>query len=138
MPSYSLLTDRSLCDTAIAEVDFELKTYTTRDAVGELADDRASRTQTSTAAQLASVNAKIAVADAVLAAPGIDDELRETTTDERAALLVRRTALSKRNRQASGVTRFLAELDAEQIDGQVAILNAARAGIVTHRATLPA
>lgn len=45
---FNTLTTRAECDAAITELDFELKTYTTRDVVGELADDRADRTQAST------------------------------------------------------------------------------------------
>ncbi|GAB3869976.1 hypothetical protein GCM10028824_17920 [Hymenobacter segetis] len=133
---YSSLTDRALCDAATAEVEFELKTFTTRDAVGELADDRATRAKSDTTSQLAKVNAKIASADAVLAAPGIDAELLETTTDERAALVVQQTRLTKRNRLSSGLTRFLADVDAEQVSTQIATLNTVKAGIATHRATL--
>lgn len=134
--AYSFLTDRAQCDSATAEIDFEMLTFTARDVNANLTDVRADRTQTTTTAQLAQVNGKIASTDAVLASPGIDAETRETATDERAALLVRRTALTKRNRLATGVTRFLADVDVEQIDAQVAVLNTVKAGIATHRATL--
>ena len=134
--AFSSLTDRAACDAATAELEFELKTFTARDVVGEVADERASRTQSSTASQLAKVNAQIASKDILLATPGLDAELLETTTDERAALLVRRTALTRRNRLASGLARFLADVDAEQVNSQIATLTAAKDGVATHRATL--
>ena len=133
---YALLTDRAMCDKATAEVDFKLLTYTTHDAVGVLADTRADRSQSSTSAQLTVVNSKIAAADILLATAGIDPGLLEKTTDDRAALLVRRTTLSKRGRNADGLDHFLSEVDAEQVDAQVAALTTIKAGIVAHRATL--
>ena len=135
---YATLTDRAMCDAALAEVNFELKTFATRDANLELADDRADRSQTSTAAQLAKVNAKIATQDILLATPGLDAETLETAGDERAALLVQQKRLTKRGQQSSGVSRFLADVDAQQIADQVATLTAVRDGITAHRATLPA
>ena len=135
---YSSLTTRAECDTATTEVDFEMRTFASRDTAGDLAGERAERTQASTASQLAKVDAKIASANAVLAAPGIDADLQETTTDELAALQVQRTKLVKRGRLSTGVVRFLAVVDAEQVAQQVATLTAVKAGIATHRATLTA
>ena len=137
----ALLTDRAMCDAATAEIEFELKTHTTREAVGELAelaDTRTERSKNSTAAQLAVVNSKIAAADILLATAGIDPDLLEKTTDNRAALLVRRTTLIKRGRNAEGLNHFLSEVDAEQVDAQMATLTTVKAGIATRRATLPA
>ncbi|AMR27014.1 hypothetical protein A0257_07760 [Hymenobacter psoromatis] len=73
----------------------------------------------------------------MLAAPGIDAGLTETT-DELAALQVQRTRLAKRGRLSTGVTRFLAVVDSEQVAQQVATLTTVKAGIAAHRATLPA
>lgn len=117
-----MLTTWSECDFAEAELVFELKIFATLDANIDLADERADRSHTSTGAQLAKGNAKIASADA---------DTFETSTDERAAL-------TKRNRLSTGVTRFLAATDAEQVVGQLATLTAVRTGIASHRATLNA
>lgn len=135
---YSSLTDRAMCDAATAEIDFELLTFTTREVVGTLADTRTERSKNSTSAQLAAVNSKIAAADILLATAGIDPDLLEKTTDDRAALLVRRTTLTKRGRNAAGLDHFLSDVDAEQVDTQVATLTTIKSGIVAHRATLPA
>jgi len=137
---YSSLKTREECDLAKAEVEFERRTYANRDEDADIADVRAGRTQASTTSQLAKVEARIASANAVLAAPGIDAELQETTTDELAALQVQRTRLVKRQRQrqSTGLARFLAAVDAEQVAAQVATLTAIIAGIDAHRATLPA
>ncbi len=135
---YSLLTDRAMCDAATAEINFELKTYTTRVAQGELTDTRTERTATSTTAQLARVNAQIATQDILLATPGLDADTLSVAADEHAALLVRRTALTKRNRLASGLDRFLADVDTDQVAAQVATLTTAKEGVATRRAALPA
>lgn len=135
---FSFLTTFAECDAATAEIDFELKTFTVRDVVIDLADDRADRAKSSTTSRLAKVNGKIASADAVLASAGIDDDTREEATDERAALLVQRTALTKRNRLSTGTARFMVDVDAEQVDTQVATLTGIKAGIAAHRPTLSA
>lgn len=135
---YSSLTDWALCDAATAEIEFALKTFITREAVGELADTRSERSKTSTAAQLAKVNARIGTQDILLASSGIDAETQQEATDERADLLVQRTKLIKRNRLVSGLALFMADVAAEQVDAQVATLNTVKAGIVTHRTTLTA
>ncbi|MGI4870114.1 MAG: hypothetical protein ACRYFX_02930 [Janthinobacterium lividum] len=133
---YSALTTKAECDAATAEVDFELRTFASRDTAADLTTERAGRAQASTTSELAKVDAKIASAQAVLAAPGIDADLTETTTDELAALQVQRTRLAKRNRLSTGVTRFLAVVDAEQVARQVQTLTDVKAGIAAHRATL--
>jgi len=135
---YSILTDRAQCDAATIEVDFELRVFTARDLNLDLADERADRSKSSTTAQLAKVNSQIASADAVLATAGIDEETREASTDERAALLVLRTRLQKRARQALGTNRFLDNVDTEQIAIQVALLTTVKAGIAQRRTELPA
>ena len=135
---YSSLTDRALCDAATAEIEFALKTFTTREAVGELADTRSERSKNSTAAQLAKVNARIGTQDVLLATSGLDADSLQEATDERADLLVQRTKLTKRNRLVTGLALFMADVDAEQVDAQVTTLNTIKAGIATHRATLTA
>ncbi|MFD2784132.1 hypothetical protein [Hymenobacter rubripertinctus] len=138
MIDYTILITRADCDTATAELDFELKTFSTRDATLDLADERGDRAQASASAQLASLDGRIAAAENLLAATGIAAELREATTDDLALLRAQRTKLDKRTRQQGGVRRFLAAVDAQQVADQVATLTAARAGVAAHRATLPA
>jgi hypothetical protein len=136
MIDYALLTDRAECDAATADLDFELLTSTTRDANLDLADLRADRSQASSTGQLAVLDGKITAAESLIAATGIAPALLEATTDDLALLRAQRTKLAKRNRLSTGTTRFLASVDAQQIADQVATLTAAKAGVVTHRATL--
>ena len=138
MPDYNLLTTQAECDAATTEVDFELKTYTTRDANLDLADDRDERSKTSTAAQLAKVDGEIAALDYRMAQPGLSPAEAGDLADEREAFVVQRKKLLKRNRQAAGTVRFLADIDVDQVAAQVALLTQAKAGIATRRAQLPA
>lgn len=133
---FSALTTRAECDAATAEVTFELRTFTARDAVADISGERADRSQASTTTDLAKTDTKIANAQALMAAPGISAETREEATDELAALQVQRTRLAKRQRQAGGLPRFLALVDAEQVAAQVATLTTVQQGIAAHRTTL--
>jgi hypothetical protein len=134
---YSILTDRAQCDKATEEIDFELKTFSARDLNADVADDRADRSQNTTATQLSKVNGEISSLDYRLAQPGLSAEELEDLTDEREALVVQQKKLTKRNRQVTGVVRFLADVDVEQIAQQVALLTQVKASIAAHRATLP-
>lgn len=138
MVDYTLLTNRAECDAATADLDFELLTYTTRDANLDLADLRADRSQATSTGQLALLDGKITAAESLLAATGIAPALLEATTDDLALLRAQRTKLAKRNRLSTGTTRFLASVDAQQVTDQVATLTTAKAGVVAHRATLSA
>ncbi|WP_210519871.1 hypothetical protein [Hymenobacter terricola] len=136
--NYASLTDWATCDTATAEIDFKLQVYTTHEVVDQLADKRSQRSKTSTSSELAAVNSKITAADILLATAGIEPGLVEKTTDERAALLVRRTTLTKRGRSTTGLDEFMGEVEGEQADTQVTALTTIKNGIVAHRATLTA
>lgn len=138
MIDYSLLTTRAECDEATADLDFELLTFTTRDANLDLADQRADRSKASGTDQLAQLDGKITAAESLLAATGIAASLRDATTDDLALLRAQRTKLAKRTRLTTGTTRFLATVDAQQIADQVATLTTAKTGVATHRATLTA
>ena len=135
---YATLTTRAECAQAIAEIDFELKAFAARDLNADVADDRADRSKTTTAAQLSKVNGEIAALDYRLAQPGLDADVAADLSDEREAYVVQRKRLEKRNRQVTGVDRFLADVDVEQIAQQVATLTGVKAGIAAHRATLTA
>jgi len=110
---YSALTTRAECDTATAEVAFELRTFTARDAAADISGERADRSQASATTDLAKVATQIANAQALVAAPGISPDTRQEAPDELAALQVQRTRLAKRRRQAGGLPRFLALVNAE-------------------------
>jgi hypothetical protein len=111
-------------------------TFTARDAVADISGERADRSQASTTTDLAKLNTKIANAQAMIAAPGIDADTRQEASDELAALQMQCTRLAKRQHQAGGLPRFLALVDAEQVVAQVATLTTVQQGLAAHRATL--
>ncbi|GAA3919455.1 hypothetical protein [Hymenobacter algoricola] len=135
---YTTLTTRAECDAATVEVDFELLSYTVRDANIDLSEERADRSQASIAAQLSVLDTRIATAEAILGLTTIDAETREQKTLERDTALAQRKKLLKRAKQTTSVTHFLADVGVEQIARQVEVLTAVKAGIAQHRTTLPA
>ncbi|TGE27453.1 hypothetical protein [Hymenobacter metallicola] len=135
---YSSLTDRALCDAATAEIDFELLTYSARDVNSDLDDKRAERLQSSATAQLATVEARLASAEAILALPSLTADEREKKENELSSLKIQRKKLQKRLLQVSGLAEFLTDVDIAQNDQQVALLNDIKAGIAQHRTTLSA
>ena len=58
--------------------------------------------------------------------------------DKLELLQTQRRQVVKRNRQSSGTAVFLTDVDSVQVAGQVAVLTAVLAGIVSHWATLSA
>ncbi|MBT9392347.1 hypothetical protein KLP40_04155 [Hymenobacter sp. NST-14] len=137
-PDYALLTTRAECDAATADVTFELKTFSHRDAGLDIADERASRSQASGAAALAKKDAEILVAQGQAAVPGLTPEQQQDANDALELLQAQRKKIMKSNRTSAGTARFLSTVDAAQVQGQVEVLTAVLAGIAAHRATLPA
>jgi|GEM_PF-1550818 len=135
---YTLLATIAECDEATAEVDYELLTYTTRDANIDLSEVRADRTQASVTAQLNALNTTIASTEAILGLTTIDPETRAKNALEHDNAVGQRNKLLKRAKQTTNVTHFLADVKVEQIEKQVEMLTAAKAGIAARRAVLAA
>ena len=137
-PDYSLLTTWAECDAATADVTFELKGFSVRDASLDLSDERASRSQASGATALAKKDAEILVAQGQAAVPGLSPAQQQDAADALELLQAQRKQIVKRNRPAVGTARFLATVDATQVQAQVDTLTAVLAGIAAQRATLSA
>ncbi|AMR26896.1 hypothetical protein A0257_07105 [Hymenobacter psoromatis] len=135
-PDYSLLTTKAECDAATADVTYELKTFSYRDTGLDLADDRATRSQASGAAALARKEADIVVAQGQATLPGLTALQQQDAADALELLQAQRKQLLKRNRTTTGTDRFLASVDAAQVQAQVDTLTAVLAAIVARRATL--
>lgn len=136
--SYGPLTTFALCDAATRKLTFRVKTLTTRDAVLDLADDRAALSQEEVADQLLKVNGKIAEATFKLTQPGLDAAATEVLTDELDAHRIHRRRLERRATQVAGLDDFFTDVDAEEVAVRVAKLQEVLAGIAAHRATLSA
>ena len=137
-PTYTFLANWAECDAATTDVTFELKGYSYRDTGLDLADERAGRSQTAGAAALAKKDGEIVVAQGQAAVAGLTPEQQQDATDAVELLRAQRKQIVKRNRTAVGTARFLADVDAVQVQAQVDALTAVLAGIVAHRATLSA
>ncbi|GAB2941702.1 hypothetical protein GCM10027048_02670 [Hymenobacter coalescens] len=137
-PDYSLLTTQAECDAALEDVNFELETYTVRDSTLGLAGKRATRSQQAGAETLARKDAEILRARGEAAIAGLSAQEQQDADDKVELLQAQRKKIMRDNRASAGTDRFLAVLDAVQVQGQVDILTAARDGITAHRATLTA
>ena len=135
-PDYSFLTNWAQCAAAKADVEFELKTFSYRDTGLEITDERASRSQTSGVAALAKKDGEILVAQGQAAVAGLTPLQQQDAEDAVELLQAQRKKIVKANRVSAGTDRFLATVDAAQIQGQVDVLTAALAGIATRRAQL--
>ena len=134
----SLLTTRAECDEVLDDLAAELDGYQQRTSSLEYADRRTTRSQAETTAQLAGINAEIAAHTAILASPDITASLRKQSETKLRRANDRRDNLTDTGSARSGSARFLAEVDAEQVTAQVAVLTNAQSQVTTHKATLPA
>ena len=137
-PDYSLLTTFAECDAATADVTFELKTFSYRDTGLDIADERASRSQTSGVAALAKKDGEILIAQGQAAVPGLTPQQQQDAADAVELLQAQRKRIMKNNRTSAGTDRFLDTVDGAQVQSQVDVLTTVLAGIATHRATLRA
>jgi hypothetical protein len=137
-PDYSLLTTWAECDAAKADVEFELETFSYRDSGLDLADKRATRSQTAGAAAIAKKDKEILIAQGQTAVAGLTPEQKQDAEDEVELLQAQRKKLMRANRSSVGTDRFLATVDAAQVQGQVDVLTTTLAGIATRRSQLTA
>ncbi|MBG8553637.1 hypothetical protein [Hymenobacter guriensis] len=126
------------CDAATASLTLELRTYQHRDYNLNYADENAATQATTNAARLAKATADVARYTEDLARPG------QTPAEKTRTQLALITATAQRDRYAltsealTGASAYLSDVDADQIDAQVAVLTAAKAAVAAHRATLSA
>ncbi len=135
-PDYSFLTTWAECDAAKTDVEFELKTFNYRDTGLEISDERTSRSHASGVAALAKKDGEILTAQGQAAVAGLTAQQVQDANDKVELLQAQRKQIVKANRVSAGTARFLATVDAAQVQGQVDVLTAALAGIATRRAQL--
>lgn len=133
----TLLTTKAECDTALASLTKEKATYAHRDYNQTYADGVAADRATTTAASLAKATADVAHYTTEVARPGLSaSELRAAQRSLNAAVY-RRDNLTLTSGDLSGPTAYLTDVDADQVDAQLATLDAAIAAVTAHKATLP-
>lgn len=134
----SMLTTRAECDEVLDDLNAELDGYQQRTSNLGFAGRQADRTQADVSGQLAGVNAEIAAYTAILAAPDLTPTLRRQSESKLRKANDRKDNLGDRGSARSATARFLANVDAEQVTAQVAVLTNAKNQVTAHRATLPA
>ena len=133
-----VLTTRAECDDVLDDLNGELDSYQNRTTNLAFADRRTGRTQADVQGQLAGVEAEIAAYSAILASPAITPALRRLNESKLRRANDRRDNLNDRGSARSGPARLLADVDAEQVTAQVAVLTGAIGEVTTRRAALPA
>lgn len=132
------ITTQAECDALTKVIDIKLDRYQHRDQSLDFGDRQHQRATESREERLNDAEAEIISANAILAAPNVTDKRRtEAENDLRSATFKRDTLLARMQAE-DDVDAVLEDLEIEQIDAQVAILTAARAQILAHRATLSA
>ncbi|PJJ53029.1 hypothetical protein [Hymenobacter chitinivorans] len=134
----TFLKSRAECDAVLATLALKLRTYQHRDYNATFADETDELRTASTATRLAKAAAAVERYTQDLADP---DLTKTEWTRIKQALI---TATAQRDRLELAVTddtgadAYLADVDDDLLDGQVAILLAAQKAVTDHRATLAA
>ena len=134
----SLLTTRADCDTALASLTKEKAAYERRDYNQTYADTTATDRASTIATQLAKATADVAHYTTEAARPGITDAELRTAKRALIAARSRRDNLELSGETTSGPLAYLADVDADQVDAQLATLEAAIQAVTTRKAALPA
>ena len=136
MASLSHLLTRADCDEVLDKNGIELAAYQHRNSNTDYADTVAGRTAISTATRLARATADVTRYTADLARPGqTKAELRRIQGNLITAT-AQRDHLALDTSSQTGATAYLTELNTDQVDGQIALLNASTVAVTAHRATL--
>lgn len=134
----SLLTTRAECDTALASLTKEKAAYERRDYNQTYAATAATDRAATLAAQLAKATDDVTHYTAEIARPGLDDTALRVAKRALIAARGRRDNLELSGETTSGPLAYLADVDADQVDAQLATLEAAIQAVGTRRAALPA
>ena len=132
----TLLKTKAECDQAVASLTKEKTAYQHRDSSQEYADTLATDRATTVSAQLTKAIDDVAHFTTEVARPG------QTPVEIRAAKRGLIAATSRRDNlllsseTTSGPEAFLGEVDADQVDGQITVLDQAILNVKNHKDTL--
>ncbi len=133
-----LLTTKSECDEALADLAAELETYQHRTDNLDYTATQAGRALSDVTARLAGVQAEIDSFTSMLNTPNMPATLKKQTESRLRRANDRKDNLTERNQARTGSAAFLAAVDAEQVAAQVATLTSAQQAVTTRKAALPA
>ncbi|MCI1189229.1 hypothetical protein MON38_17530 [Hymenobacter sp. DH14] len=119
----TLLTTKAECDQALDSLTKEKATYAYRDYTQTYADGRATERATTVAAQLAKATDDVAHYTTEAARTGLTPVELRAAKRALIAATSRRDNLTLSSETTSGPTAYLADVDADQVDAQIATLD---------------
>ncbi len=133
----NLLTTKAECDQALDSLTKEKAAYQHRDDNQTYADGLATDRAATLAAQLAKATDDVTRYTADVARTGLTAAEMRTAQRALIAATARRDNLRLSNTAITGATAYLADVDADQVDAQIATLDAAIRAVTARKATLP-
>ena len=134
----NLLKSRTQCLQAKASLEAELDGYQNRDQNEDFRDRQAGRASATASSRLATYTDRVKYLTEQLARPDLAAADRARYDDELLTATYQKARLTKRSVDTDGTATFLADVDADQLDAQVALLRGAIAAVQAHQDALPA
>lgn len=134
----NLLKTRAQCLAAKDALEAELDTYSNRDTNLDFRDRQAERSETSVASRLATATSQLAYATQELARPDLSEVDAKRYKTQQMKARHQKERLESQAEEEGGTAAFLADVNADQVDGQVTVLTAAIAATQTRHDALSA
>ncbi|GAA4374900.1 hypothetical protein [Hymenobacter koreensis] len=132
------LKDRAQCLEAKASLEAEIDGYQNRDQNLAYQDRREDRAGASAASRLATATDRVNYLTEQLARPDLAAADRQRYDDQLLTANYQKARLTNRTANSGGTAAFLADVDADQVDAQVALLTGAIAAVQARHDALPA
>ena len=133
----NLLTTKAECDQALASLTKEKGSYEHRDYNQSYADTQATDRATTLTAQLAKAADDVTRYTADVARTGLTEVEKRASQRALITATARHATLQLNNAAVTGPTAYLADVDADQVDAQIATLDAAIQAVTNRKAALP-
>ncbi len=133
----NLLATKAECDEALKSLAKEKGTYEHRDYNQSYADTQSTERATTLTAQLAKATDDVAHYTTEAARTGLTATEQRSAQRALIAATARRANLTLSTAAVSGPTAYLSNVDADQIDAQLATLDTAIQAVTARKAALP-
>jgi hypothetical protein len=133
----NLLTTKAECDQALASLTKEKGSYEHRDYNQSYADTQATDRATTLTAQLAKAADDVTRYTADVARTGLTEVEKRASQRALIAATARHATLQLNSAAVTGPPAYLADVDADQVDAQIATLDAAIQAVTNRKAALP-
>jgi hypothetical protein len=134
----STLKTRAQCLDAKASLEAELDGYQNRDQNLAFHDRQDGRADVSVATRLATATDRVAYLTEQLARPSLSAADRRSYENQLLTANYQKARLQNRTADSDGTASFLADVDADQVDAQVALLSGAVAAVQARHDALAA